>query len=384
MKNRRVRTGMWIGVAVLCVVYGPMAIEYTLRFFSPHAPALWDTTFASVVGDRIVYGEGSVHRDQHDAYENSLGWLLVHTIGGGLAILLGITQFSQRFRTRYPHIHRRVGRTQVGIVLISMIAAIAYLIRTGPEGTFSGPAFYLQLWALALGTLATSILAVVAIMRGQVRVHQALMTANFALLLSASLLRIGYLVFGLAWPDTTHDVINVASAEAVPLVLLLGAFVAIRASDTRRISRANEPITVPMWVSATIYVSSLLALILLVVAVRSHIGAVDRLLATHLVTYFIALAVVAAMRHRAQRDGDLIGAGECRVIHLGLVAAPAAFAALWAIYAVPFTVSEAFYGATLTGAAVTFFAAYGVVTWNRRTVTRAGTGSAARQPATQS
>ncbi|WP_049793736.1 DUF2306 domain-containing protein [Hoyosella subflava] len=380
MKNKQVRTAAWIGLAVLCVVYGPMAIEYMMRFFFPSAPSLWDGTFAAVVGDRIVYGEGSIHTDQHAAYENSLGWLLVHTVLGGLAILLGITQFSQRFRTRYLRIHRRIGRAQVTIVIISMIGAIGYLVRTGPEGTFSGPAFYLQLWALALATLATSILAVVAIVRGHVRTHQALMAVNFALLLSAPLLRIGYLLFGLAWPDMTHSVINVASGEVVPIVLFLGAVFAIRAADTRRVSIVNQPIVVPPWVSRTIYATSAVALISLGAAVSVYIGGIDRLLAAHLVAYLIALVVVAAMRRQALRDGDLLGAAEWRVIHLGLAAGPAAFGILWAVYAIPFSTSEAFYGATLTGVAVTLFAAYGVVAWNRRVIKPANTGSAARQP----
>ncbi|MBB3036510.1 DUF2306 domain-containing protein [Hoyosella altamirensis] len=384
MKNKQVRTAMWIGLALLCVVYGPMAIEYMLRFFTPNAPSLWDTTFSSVVGDEIVYGEGSIHLDQQAAYENSLGWLLVHTIGGGLAILLGITQFSQRFRTRYLHIHRRIGRAQVTIVIISMIAASGYLIRTGPDDTFSGPAFYLQLWALVIATLTTSILAVIAIVRGHVRTHQTLMAVNFALLLSAPLLRIGYLLFGLAWPDATHDIINVASGTVVPIVLFLGAVFAIRASDTRRISKINQPIAVPPWVRGTIYASAVVAFIPLFVAVSSYIGGIDRLLAAHLVTYVLALIVVAAMGRQAQRDGDVIGAAEWKVIHLGLAAAPAAFVVLWAVYTIPFTVSEAFYGATLTAAAVTLFVAYGVVAWNRRVIKPAGTGSAAQQPVMRS
>jgi hypothetical protein len=64
---------------------------------------------------------------------------LVHTAAAGLALLLGMLQFSARVRRNWPVLHRLSGRLMLIIVAASMVLALAFLFRTGSAAATSGP-----------------------------------------------------------------------------------------------------------------------------------------------------------------------------------------------------------------------------------------------------
>lgn len=371
MTSKRAGVAAWAAIAAVCLLYGPMAVEYMWRFFTPAAPGLWDTAFASVVGHEMAEGEGSVFLEQEQVYNDSRGWLLLHTTLGGLAIMIAAAQFSQRLRARHLGAHRFMGRVQVVLVVASMVGAMAYLVRTGAERTFDGPAFHAQLWGLALGTLATSLLAVAAVVRGQIRMHQMLMALNFALLLTAPLLRVEYLVLGLAWPDQTQEVTNLAGAATLQALAIGGAIVASRRLDTRRTGPAHTPITVRPGVNRAVWAGSGVALLGVIFAFDRTGGVFDRVIASYLLATVGALVLFTVMAARAQRAGNLLAAGEWRVHQVAIAASPLAFAVLWPLYAAVWSTGQGFYAALLTATAVPLFAGFLAVAWSRRTPARA-------------
>lgn len=82
-------------------------------------------------------------------------WLLPHGLIGATALLLGISQFSTRLRTRYTRLHRVLGRIYVTAVFI--VAPLgAYIQRlneqTGDSRSFTFAAItFATLWMFATG-----------------------------------------------------------------------------------------------------------------------------------------------------------------------------------------------------------------------------------------
>ncbi|MBS0396245.1 MAG: DUF2306 domain-containing protein, partial [Proteobacteria bacterium] len=82
-------------------------------------------------------------------------WLLPHGLAGGLALLLGLGQFSSRLRARHPAVHRASGwlyacavgfAAPCGAVLAVLDQAIGYAPSFGVAG-----AVFALLWMLATG-----------------------------------------------------------------------------------------------------------------------------------------------------------------------------------------------------------------------------------------
>lgn len=81
-------------------------------------------------------------------------WLLPHGLLGATALLLGISQFSTRLRTRHAQVHRALGRTYV--IAVSVVAPLgAYIqylneeqIGASRSNTFAAVIFA-SLWLLA-------------------------------------------------------------------------------------------------------------------------------------------------------------------------------------------------------------------------------------------
>ncbi|MFE4002080.1 DUF2306 domain-containing protein [Nocardioides sp. YIM B13467] len=351
----------WIATAVVVLLYAPMALEFTARLFTDDAPRLWDHTFAGVVGERQALGPGSIHEVQHENYGQHRTVLLAHTTVGALAISLSVFQLSRRSRTKIA-VHRQVGRVQCSLAVVSMIGAITYLLLVGPDGTFDGPAFYLQLWALAIGTLVATLLGWLAIRRGHLSSHRILMTYAFALLCTAPFLRVLYLLFGLAWPDSTQLVTNLAGASVLAVWAPMAAAFASRRVPVARRREQLTPLPGPALERGALVVSTIGAAALTVGYAAAFDG-LDRITITAIVANALGIALTALNLREAD---DRTAREEWRIHHTAMLAGLPLTALLWLTYTVPFTTEQAFYGAILTGPAVALSAAVGLVAWRRR------------------
>ncbi|MBC6450247.1 DUF2306 domain-containing protein [Actinokineospora xionganensis] len=367
MRDKRWSWVAWAAVAAVCVIYAPMAIEYTWRLFNPSAPGLWDRVFAGAVGDEQALGAGSIHHEQADAYAENRVLLLFHTTAGGIAILIFAAQFSARFRRNLRR-HRVLGRVGVTLALVGMLGAFGYLLAVGPEHTFDGPAFYLQLWALALGTLIGVIGGFATALRRQIAMHRSLMAYAFALLLTAPLLRIEYVLLGVLWSGTTQVETNLAGGATLATLAPLGAILASRAMAGRdRRSPTVRPLP-GRNLDRAVGIAALATLPLLVLRYTETFDGTDRITIAGMCTMLAGLAAAATNAAAARKAGKDVAAEEWRVHTLAFVASVPAMLLLWLAYDAPFTTGEAFFGALLTAPAVTLSMGLLLVVWRRRTV----------------
>lgn len=116
---------------------------------------------------------------------NAPGAALLHFLGGGIVLLAGASQFHKGWRTRYPHLHRWLGRVYVGGVLIGGIAGL-YLAFYAAGGLAARFGFGL----LAVLWLLSTSLAFWHILRRNIVVHQQWMIRSYAMTLGAVTLRI--------------------------------------------------------------------------------------------------------------------------------------------------------------------------------------------------
>lgn len=367
--------GAWVAITALAVLYGPMAVEYTWRLFEPGAPGLWDHTFAAVVDRDEAYGSGSIHAVSGAEYADNRWTMLFHTTTGGIAILLFSAQFSTRLRRNLAR-HRVVGRVAAGLTLVGMAGAAAYLVAVGPEDTFDGPAFHVQLWALAFGTASGTVLGVAAARRRQIAMHQALMAYAFALLLTAPLLRVGYLVLGNAWPAATQLETNLAGAAFLSSWAPFGAFLAARSQDRRRRLHPAIPALPGRRLDAAIVALAAAAAVVLAVRYSAIVGGPDRVTATGLVGLVLALALAIANLTASRRAAAEAAAEDWRVITLALLASAPTAVLGWLLLDLPFAAADAWFATLLTAPATALSVGFLFVVWRRRSVrTQAERGS---------
>jgi hypothetical protein len=148
------------------------------------------------------------------SYENKVAWVLLpHLLPGLVALLAGPLQFSSRFRKRYPDVHRKIGRTYVGCVLVS--APFALLIPfVGPKDPFFtiGVICHASVWFTA--TLMAFLTA-----RSRLMVdHKRWMMKSYALTFSFVLIR----VLGPVWHLITIQQYGVADVIMSFSYILIG------------------------------------------------------------------------------------------------------------------------------------------------------------------
>jgi len=120
--------------------------------------------------------------------KNNPVWHIIfylHISFGGIALLIGWTQFSKKLRKRYLNTHRLIGKIYVIAVLISSCAGM-YIALFASGGIICVMGFGM----LALLWFYTIIKAYTNIRRLQIQEHQKWMIINYALTFAAVTLRI--------------------------------------------------------------------------------------------------------------------------------------------------------------------------------------------------
>ncbi|MEN0130767.1 MAG: DUF2306 domain-containing protein [Brevundimonas sp.] len=108
-----------------------------------------------------------------------------HVCAGGVALLVGPTQFWAGLRRRRPRVHRTLGRVYLGAVAVAGVAALAL----APFNT-AGMVGFFGFGSLAVLWLYTGWRGYRSIRAGDVRSHQAWMIRSFALTYAAVMLRL--------------------------------------------------------------------------------------------------------------------------------------------------------------------------------------------------
>jgi uncharacterized membrane protein len=327
VRGSRLRQLGWLVVLFTVLFYAPLAFTYFLH--GPTQHRLQDDVMMLLVSPGFAFGLGSGYDGHIATYIATYPTMWTHTVAGTLALVAGFLQFSDRVRTRFPALHRLLGRVYLVSAMIVAGSAIAYLVRTGSAQVFSGKAFAEVLWLLAIGTLTAGGLALAAILRRDVAAHRELVALSYALICSAPLLRIGWLTIAQLW-HTTKEMINLTEGSWAGPLLITGAIVYTRRYGHGR-GRQHSPLCTERAAALAAVASTLGVVALCVFAARTHwsntpdwfVGGWGPLVVFFVIPYLVQFAGFAAMAQRARLRGDLAALTAWRTYLLALIATPA-------------------------------------------------------------
>jgi hypothetical protein len=238
----------------LVVVYAPMGMEYTLHFWTPHAPQLWNHTLDRAGGRNFEQGPGSIAVVQAAGYHATRVWLSLHTTMAGTALLLGIGQFSDRLRRARPSLHRRMGTAYVTATFLAMIGSAGFLVnaRRGNASVFSGRPFEAGLWGLWAITLLALVASLLFLRAGDYRRHSEFMALSYAGLLTAPFLRVGWVIIARTSSLDQWDANLAYSTSLVPQTVLVAALWRSFRRNARPLCLASDARVMPPMVAAAL------------------------------------------------------------------------------------------------------------------------------------
>jgi hypothetical protein len=117
--------------------------------------------------------------------QNSFSSSLLHILGGGIVIIFGAAQFSQRLRSKRPTIHRWMGYVYIAGVFVGGLAALNLSLYSS-----GGLVAHFGFGALAIIWLVSTAIAFNKIRQRKIIEHQRWMIRSYALTLAALTLRI--------------------------------------------------------------------------------------------------------------------------------------------------------------------------------------------------
>lgn len=131
--------------------------------------------------------QGYLELKGQETLRNTTWWtfLYIHIISGGIAILIGWLQFSQKLLKKYPHWHRTIGKTYAVAALVCSISGL-YIGFYATGGLIPATGFI----TVSCIYFYTTLGGFLAIRKKQIIKHQNFMTYSYATCLSAVSLRL--------------------------------------------------------------------------------------------------------------------------------------------------------------------------------------------------
>ncbi|WP_435971358.1 DUF2306 domain-containing protein [Streptomyces sp. Qhu_M48] len=312
-----------VAVTVVCLLYAPIAMTGLWPYARPGAPAVGEWLLGRSVSPEFV---ADAVRDRMGPYGRSLVPLIVHSVLGGLLMVLGPVQLLSAVRRRV-RLHRTAGTVFAVTVYVSMAGAALYLLRTPPAEAFSGAAFWIVLATILVGTVGSVTFGVLAAVRGFPDLHQRWMLLCYGFLMTAPLLRLEWGALPWLYAGLSLQEINRVAIMHLGALVAFGALLASRALDRR----AAVPGLTGTWAPGPVLVAAHLAgaagLAWTVYAFLGQGAQGRRLLVAFLVPYVLTYAVVAARAANARRRGAPWAREEWR-LHLAAQCLAPAFSAV--------------------------------------------------------
>lgn len=156
---------LWIVIVILTVIVGLYPLSYLLFDMSN-----------GLLGDKSKELLVSSH------------WNIsfyTHISFGGIALLIGWTQFSKKFRVKKMRLHRTVGKTYILSILLSGITGLYISFYASGEIVAK-----LGFATLSILWLSTILLAYTSILKKKIETHRRWMIRNYALTFAAVTLRL--------------------------------------------------------------------------------------------------------------------------------------------------------------------------------------------------
>ncbi len=139
----------------------------------------------------------------------------MHITLGGVALLIGWTQFSVRLRTNNVKLHRQIGKVYVIAALVSSTASV-YIAMYATGGILA----WLGFICLGIIWFYTTLRAFIEIRNGQVDNHQKMMIYSYAACFSAVTLRIYLPILTILFHDFIKAYLLVAWLCWVPNIVV--------------------------------------------------------------------------------------------------------------------------------------------------------------------
>ncbi|MET8856579.1 DUF2306 domain-containing protein [Streptomyces sp. NPDC004579] len=307
-----------IALTVVCVGYAPIAMTELWPYARPGAPAFGEWILGHVVSPRYV---ADALATRIGPYRHSLVPMIVHSVLGGVLMLLGPAQVLTAVRRRV-RLHRALGVVFALTVYASMTGAGLYLARTAPEDAFSGAAFWIVLATILVGTVMSVTFGALAAVGGFPDLHQRWMLLCYGFLLTAPLLRFEWGGLPLILPGLSMAEINQLATMHLGSVVAFGALIASRSLDRRVKVAGVSGSWAPVPVLAVAHLAGAAALAWIVRASLDHGAQGRRLLLAYLLPYAVTYAVMALRAVRAGREGRLWAREEWRLHWVALCLAP--------------------------------------------------------------
>lgn len=307
-----------IALTAVCVGYAPIAMTELWPYARPGAPAYGEWILAHVVSPRYV---ADALATRIGPYRRSLVPMIVHSVLGGVLMLLGPAQVLTAVRRRV-RLHRALGVVFALTVYASMAGAGLYLARTAPEDAFSGAAFWIVLATILVGTVMSVTFGVLAAVGGFPDLHQRWMLLCYGFLLTAPLLRFEWGGLPMLLPGLSMAEINQLATMHLGSVVAFGALIASRSLDRRPRVEGVSVSWAPVPVLAVAHLAGAAALAWIARASLHHGAQGRRLLLAYLVPYAVTYAVMALRARTAGREGRLWAREEWRLHWVALCLAP--------------------------------------------------------------
>ncbi|WP_030945509.1 DUF2306 domain-containing protein [Streptomyces sp. NRRL S-646] len=312
------RRGAAIAVTVVCVAYAPVAMTELWPYARPGAPAFGEWLLGRAVSPSYV-ADALATRIRH--YRHSLLPMIVHSVLGGVLMLLGPAQLLTAARRR-RRLHRVLGVVFAVTVYASMAGAGIYLARTAPEDAFSGAAFWLVLATILVGTVLSVSFGILAAVGGFPDLHQRWMLLCYGFLLTAPLLRLEWGGLPLLLPGLSMAEINQVAIMHLGSLVAFGALIASRTLDRRTVLDGVSGSWAPLPVLAAAHLAGAAALAWIVHSCLGFGATGRRLLVAYLLPYAVTYVVMAAGARRAGRQGRTWAREEWRLHLTALCLAP--------------------------------------------------------------
>ncbi|MFE4696094.1 DUF2306 domain-containing protein [Streptomyces sp. NPDC056738] len=307
-----------IALTAVCVGYAPIAMTELWPYARPGAPAYGEWILVHVVSPRYV---ADALATRIGPYRHSLVPMIVHSVLGGVLMLLGPAQVLTAVRRRV-RLHRALGVVFALTVYASMAGAGLYLARTAPEDAFSGAAFWIVLATILVGTVMSVTFGVLAAVGGFPDLHQRWMLLCYGFLLTAPLLRFEWGGLPMLLPGLSMAEINQLATMHLGSVVAFGALIASRSLDRRSRVAGVSGSWAPVPVLAVAHLAGAAALAWIARASLDHGAQGRRLLLAYLLPYAVTYTVMALRARTAGREGRLWAREEWRLHWVALCLAP--------------------------------------------------------------
>ncbi|MEY9876355.1 putative membrane protein [Streptacidiphilus sp. MAP12-33] len=318
---RGIGWGRWAAIVVIAVGvgYAPIAMTELWPYAHRGAPAIGQSLLAHVTNPRYV---ADALATRIKPYQHSLAALVVHSVLGGLLMLLGPLQLLTAVRRRV-RLHRTLGVVFAVTVYVCMAGAAVYLLRTAPRDAFSGPAFWIVLATILVGTVFSVTFGIVAAVRRMPEIHQRWMLLCYAFLMTAPLLRFEWGALPVLFPGIPMTQINQIAVMHLGSVVAFGALVASRRLDRRVELPGMGRSWVPWWVLVPAALAGTAALAWLTWSLVSAGGVQNHRLAVgYLVPFAVTAAVMVWRMAVAGREGRTWAREEWGIHLVALCLAP--------------------------------------------------------------